>query len=157
MANGTVTFTVDARDLDKVAANIEAAGRNIPRHARTAITRLGQLVLRSLQREAPRGRTERLVNSLHMDVVNGGMGAVLSAGVAYNKFVIKGTGPHAIYPRFARALYWPGAAHPVRSVMHPGTKANPYHERAVRDSRSDIEETARQLGADIVIDITRPV
>lgn len=156
MAKPGITLTVDARDLDKVAANIAAAGRNIPRHARTAITRLGQLILRSLQREAP-VKSGRLRDSLHMDVVNGGMGAILSEGVAYGKFVREGTGPHAIYPRSKRALYWPGASHPVRMVNHPGTKANAYHERAVRDSRSDIEETARELGTDIAIDITKPV
>jgi phage gpG-like protein len=29
---------------------------------------------------------------------------------------------HAIFPRKKKALFWPGAAHPVRRVMHPGSR-----------------------------------
>lgn len=32
-----------------------------------------------------------------------------------------GTKPHVIRPRTKQALYWPGAAHPVAKVRHPGT------------------------------------
>jgi phage virion morphogenesis protein len=32
------------------------------------------------------------------------------------------TRPHVIRARHARALSWPGARHPVRSVNHPGSK-----------------------------------
>ncbi|MDX9746360.1 MAG: phage virion morphogenesis protein [Syntrophales bacterium] len=31
------------------------------------------------------------------------------------------TKPHTIVPRPGKALYWPGAAHPVRVVKHPGS------------------------------------
>jgi len=34
-----------------------------------------------------------------------------------------GTRPHIIRPRTAGALWWPGAAHPVAMVRHPGTQA----------------------------------
>jgi len=62
---------------------------------------------------------------------------------------------HIIVPRYKRALYWPGAAHPVKMVRHPGTKANPYHQRAVDDSRTDIEETAGEMVGQIAIEVTR--
>lgn len=35
------------------------------------------------------------------------------------------TKPHVILPRRGRALSWPGARHPVRSVNHPGSKTPP--------------------------------
>lgn len=35
----------------------------------------------------------------------------------------KGTKPHPIVARKKRALYWKGAAHPVKRTNHPGTKA----------------------------------
>lgn len=42
----------------------------------------------------------------------------------------KGTkGPYPITPRRKRALYWKGAAHPVRRVMHPGLKAQHFSEK----------------------------
>ena len=38
------------------------------------------------------------------------------------------TRPHTIRPRRKKALFWPGAAHPVGAVKHPGSKipARPY-------------------------------
>ena len=45
-----------------------------------------------------------------------------------------------IYPKDKLALYWPGAAHPVKSVSHPGTKANPFMERIVEASQNEINE-----------------
>ena len=49
-----------------------------------------------------------------------------SFDVNYAIFVERGTGPHVIFPRFKKALYWKGADHPVRWVDHPGSKAYPY-------------------------------
>jgi hypothetical protein len=49
-----------------------------------------------------------------------------SFSVKYARWVEEGTAPHLIFPRKAQALYWKGAAHPVRMVNHPGTKARPY-------------------------------
>ncbi len=58
---------------------------------------------------------------------------------AYAAFVELGTKPHVILPRSKQALYWPGAAHPVKSVNHPGTAANPYMERIVAAAQPDID------------------
>jgi phage virion morphogenesis protein len=45
------------------------------------------------------------------------------------------TKPHTIRPKNKRALFWPGAAHPVRSVNHPGSHipARPYLGMGDRD------------------------
>lgn len=37
-----------------------------------------------------------------------------------------GTRPYTIRPKGKRALYWPGAAHPVRLVRHPGLPPRPF-------------------------------
>ena len=37
-------------------------------------------------------------------------------------------------PKDKKALYWPGAAHPVRKVNHPGSKANDFMGRIVAAS-----------------------
>lgn len=37
-----------------------------------------------------------------------------------------GTKPYTIRPKSKRALYWPGAGHPVRQVKHPGVPARPF-------------------------------
>ncbi len=52
----------------------------------------------------------------------GGLNAIVGTNVAYAVFVHEGTRPHVI--RGNPWLYWKGAAHPVRQVNHPGTRAN---------------------------------
>lgn len=42
-----------------------------------------------------------------------------------------GTKPHVITPRNKKALYWTGAAHPVKLVRHPGTEAQPFLRPAI--------------------------
>lgn len=43
---------------------------------------------------------------------------------SYAPYVEWGTRPHIIRPKNAQALWWPGAAHPVKVVHHPGTPAH---------------------------------
>lgn len=57
---------------------------------------------------------------------------------SYAPYVEFGTKPHVIVPKDKKALYWPGAAHPVMRVNHPGTKPNPYMERIVAASTPEI-------------------
>jgi hypothetical protein len=60
----------------------------------------------------------------------------------YIGFVTEGTRPHLILPRGARALHWPGAAHPVAMVHHPGTAPNPFIEDAYAARASELAERA---------------
>lgn len=46
-----------------------------------------------------------------------------------------GTNPHTIYPRTRKALWWPGAKHPVSKVNHPGTPAQPFIRPALYQAR----------------------
>lgn len=61
----------------------------------------------------------------------------------YAESVILGSGPHDIYPTSARALWWPGAPHPVAVVHHPGNRPNPYLEYAAMDT--DMESVVEQF------------
>ncbi|WIC88818.1 minor capsid protein [Streptomyces phage OnionKnight] len=58
-------------------------------------------------------------------------GYVIGTNVNYAAAVEYGTSPHVIKPVNKRALYWPGAAHPVASVNHPGTRAQPFMRPAI--------------------------
>jgi len=60
---------------------------------------------------------------------------------SYAPYVEFGTKPHVILPKEKMALYWPGAAHPVARVNHPGTKANPFLERIISNAQPDIDAT----------------
>lgn len=59
---------------------------------------------------------------------------------SYARFVEFGTEPHLIQAKDAKALYWPGAAHPVKSVNHPGTRPNRFMERIIDASENEIND-----------------
>ena len=58
--------------------------------------------------------------------VNGLQLRVGVRNVEYWMTVEFGSGPHVIVPRNKKALYWPGARHPVARVNHPGTPVQPF-------------------------------
>jgi hypothetical protein len=63
----------------------------------------------------------------------GGMAALRLVNVDPKAMILeKGTPPHMIEPKNAKALHWPGARHPVARVNHPGTKGLHIMRRALR-------------------------
>lgn len=78
-----------------------------------------------------------------------------NAKTIYPLFVHEGTSAHVITPRTKKTLHWKGASHPVRSVNHPGTKANPYFKRAIKNKRIEriiakyVDNLVRQVARDI--------
>lgn len=57
----------------------------------------------------------------------------------YAVFVHEGTGPHVITPKKGKALFWPGAKHPVARVNHPGTRPNKFIPRILEKSETRIQ------------------
>ena len=51
------------------------------------------------------------------------------------------TSPHDIRPRIKKALYWPGARHPVKVVHHPGSliPARPFIQPALSKAFDDFK------------------
>jgi hypothetical protein len=70
----------------------------------------------------------------------GGHSVRVGSALIYAPYVVGGTRAHTILPRTKQALFWPGAAHPVRSVQHPGTKPNPFMTDALTEVGPQIEE-----------------
>lgn len=58
----------------------------------------------------------------------------------YGKYVHEGTRPHEIRPRRKKALRWAtgGGFVFAKSVMHPGTKADPFLQNALDRERDDV-------------------
>jgi hypothetical protein len=109
-----------------------------------ATVRGAQIILDEAKRRCPRGR-ETTPPHVHLADTLGvrlyehtpartrvGVGTDDPRG-AYVEF---GTPPHEITPRRRRALFWPGAAHPVTRVMHPGGRARPFLKPAA-DAKVD--------------------
>lgn len=95
---------------------------------------IGGAILSDARQYVPK-RTGRLAESLRSEV----QGKVLRVGsldVNYATYVEMGTAPHVILPRNKKALYWPGADHPVARVNHPGTQPSPYLRPALLQRRT---------------------
>jgi len=89
----------------------------------------------NIRREAPTDHG-RLAGSFEME--QAGDNWRIYSNVEYALNVHEGTGIHGpegkyieIFPVNKKALYWPGAPHPVKRVLHPGQKGNPYADRAM--------------------------
>lgn len=88
------------------------------------LRRLGRVITDEARALVP-VNTGRLRESLDWEVTGKKL-TVGSRNVNYAKDVEFGTSPHIIRARNTKALYWPGARHPVRQVNHPGTRSQPY-------------------------------
>lgn len=82
-------------------------------------------------------RTSNLANSGTSNVNADGTVGTVAFTAPYAGYVHQGTGLYGprktkIKPKNKKALYWPGAAHPVRAVK--GMKPNPFLVRAAEES-----------------------
>jgi hypothetical protein len=100
---------------------------------------------------APRGETGMLAD-LTVVETSGMDRYIYSADDPIFGYIILGTPAHEIYPVTAKALYWPGALHPVMHVHHPGTIANDYAMQAFMDGSSPADDRADQLLDEILGD-----
>ena len=73
--------------------------------------------------------------------------AYIEALAPHAKYVVKGTSPHEIRPVNSSVLAFEVAGRMVFTplVRHPGSKPNPFMQRAVEDARNKTEETFAEL------------
>jgi HK97 gp10 family phage protein len=126
-------------DMDRFAGKYQRAGQVIQREMRTLMTQSVAILDRQAKANAP-VRTGTLRRSITGQVSGGGATVVGRVGTSlkYAPYVHEGTAPHVIVPVSRKALYWPGAAHPVRRVNHPGTRPNPFLRKALAQRRGDV-------------------
>jgi HK97 gp10 family phage protein len=97
------------------------------------------------KREAP-VKTGNLRRTITSKVEQGGKRGRVGTNAPYARAVHDGSRPHIIRAKRAKAMMWPGAAHPVRSVKHPGNKPNPFITRAADTSRGPVERELQAWG-----------
>lgn len=93
------------------------------------------------------GRLKKAIRSSRQTQVGAGLVRVtFKAHVPYIDYVLDGTRPHLISAKAARSLHWKDATGRDmfrRTVHHPGTKANPFNERAVFPLTAELRELFR--------------
>lgn len=67
--------------------------------------------------------------------------AQVTVNEKYGIYIEQGTKAHDIYPKNRKALFWKGALYPVKVVHHPGTRADPFFQKAIEQSQTYIKQT----------------
>jgi hypothetical protein len=95
-------------------------------------------------------RTGRLAGSIVKEVGSGE--AVVEALAPYAVFVDQGTRPHEIRPANASVLAFEAGGRMVFTplVRHPGSKPNPFMERAAEDTRNKAEAVFADLWLELI-------
>jgi HK97 gp10 family phage protein len=95
-------------------------------------------------------RTGKLAGSIVKEVAEGE--ASINALASYAVYVEKGTAPHEIRPVNASVLAFEveGGMVFTRLVRHPGTKPNPFMQRAVDFAREKVDETFAELWLELI-------
>lgn len=97
-------------------------------------------------------KTGKLARSIVIDFNEEGE-AKIQALAPYAKFVVKGTRPHKIYPVSSSVLVFKAKSGDLvftKLVRHPGTKPNPFLQRAVDKAREQIDDIWNELFEDLV-------
>lgn len=125
-------MTVELRvDQGRLARLLRARGGVAERRLRRRTARVADIA----RREAP-GRMGDFVDWKIEPGPRGLQGVIVCDHPAV-RFVIEGTRPHIIRPRRAQALRFDAGGQTVFAavVHHPGTRANPFLQRALRLGR----------------------
>lgn len=142
-------FYFDAFEVRILARDLERAGPLVRERTETVIEKTGEDTVRDGQAACPVD-FGYLRSTISMDPDPDGLGFEAGPTASYGGHVEFGTRAHIIEPRTAKALFWPGAAHPVRRVRHPGTSPQPYMIPAFERNIPLAVEAMGHVGEDIL-------
>jgi HK97 gp10 family phage protein len=114
-----------------------------------ATLKAATVVTAAAKREAPVAKG-RLRRSIAYQVA-GDARYVVAPHTDYAVPVHEGSKAYDIRPRGKKALFWKGAAHPVKVVHQPARTANKFMTRAVANSRPQLRRIAAEAGHTIVL------
>ena len=154
-----MALTIRIVGVEALNTRLQTMKRAWAEAPRAIVHQAAELLKRALQDEAPE-RTGALKRGIHYrtQAIGPAIAARFFTAVPYAAFVIDGTAPHDIWAGFysggsdKKALFWEGASHPTPYVRHPGTKPNPFPDRAMvkvgAQVRAILDETGRALVSD---------
>src|SRR5881227_1574798 len=130
-------FKVEIVGLQQLVAKLREAPTIAAPILQRALSASGAILAKHTVKGVVPWRTGFLTQSFRAELTTGLLRWFPTA--SYAPFVEFGTRPHTILPKDKKALYWPGAAHPVRRVNHPGSKPNAFMERIIAASQPEID------------------
>jgi len=132
-----VEFDVQIQGLDQLTARLAQAPAIVAPILQRALSASQAILAKYTVKGIVPWRTGFLTQSFRAELTPGMLRWFPTA--SYAPFVEFGTKPHTILPRDKKALYWPGAAHPVARVNHPGSKPNDFMGRIVAAAQPEID------------------
>ena len=134
-------FEIRVKGLDKLNRAIQKSPKMVFDELAKGIKTSVNFIRPIMRMEVPRGKTRKLSENIQAVAVGleGRVGPNLEI-TPYAWFVHQGTNPYIIRPKKKKALWWPGARHPVKMVRHPGIRANPFVERAFGQIKRPVEQ-----------------
>jgi hypothetical protein len=146
----TVEVEVSTRGLDfeEVAKILDQETKQL------LLERLAEVAYYEAFYTAP-WKTGKLARSIVTEIKEGEV--KLQALAPYAKFVLEGTRFHEIHPAGANVLVFKAKSGDLvftRLVRHPGTKPNPFLQRAVDKAREQIDDIWAELFDDLVEEAT---
>jgi len=145
--------TIEILGINEVLERLRIMQWSLSQSPRKIVQEVAKIAKEALQQEAP-VRTGALRRGIRYRTFAPSSSyeafARFTSDADYTPFVIHGTAPHFIRPVNAKALYWPGSAHPVAFVRHPGTRPDDFVERAMREVERAAERLLEVTGQDIV-------
>lgn len=97
------------------------------------------------------GRLRQSFEPVGQNIQEGRFTAGLRSRVEYATIQHQGgtIPPHVIRPKFKKALFWPGAEHPVKKVNHPGGTIRPkffFKIPMIAETEKMITELKKEIG-----------
>jgi len=140
-----VDMSTRGLEFDEVAETLDKELRQM------LVERLAEVAYTEAFYGAP-WKTGKLARSIIKEIDEDGE-ASIKALAPHAVYVIKGTAPHEIHPVNASVLAFKAASGDMvftRLVRHPGTKPNPFLQRAVDKAREKVEETFAELFVELI-------
>ena len=146
-------FVIKIEGLKQLQKNFERAPVDVFNSLERAINKSAWIITGHVKDATP-VKTHALKSGIRPDF--GRLSATIRPHNApYAFFVHEGTKPHIIKPKVKKALWWKGAAHPVKRVHHPGTKANPFMEKGLEKSITEVEQIFKKEIDSVLIKISK--
>jgi len=149
-----VTITPPLRDLQGKFAKAE---KSLLKLRRDMLRDVGRKIVAVAKEEAPKGETKKFSQGIGFKTYERGTGGEMELRVTdpqpLGTFIREGTAAHPIEPVRAKCLHFftkDGTEVFTKHVDHPGTKPNPYHERALKRIQPWVDGELAKLGRTIV-------
>ena len=125
-------------DSETLIANMSRRANELPSKLQKLVTESSMITQGNIQDETP-VRTGNAQSSIRRENLGLFQARVFAdLGIApYVEWLISGTDPHEIWAKPGSALNTPYGL--FRKVNHPGTSANPFFDRGIENSKSDID------------------